>query len=46
MPLLPFLPSLFGFMGVWAAQPISNLLAFFVILFWKKREVRMIEEKI
>jgi Na+-driven multidrug efflux pump len=44
--MLLFLPSLFGLTGVWAAQPIANLLAFFVILFWKKREFRMIEEKI
>jgi Na+-driven multidrug efflux pump len=46
IPMLLFLPALFGLAGVWAAQPISNLLAFFVILFWKKREFRMIEEKI
>jgi Na+-driven multidrug efflux pump len=46
MPMLLFLPSLFGLTGVWVAQPISNLLVFFIILFWKKREFRMIEEKI
>jgi putative MATE family efflux protein len=46
IPMLFFLPSLFGLTGVWAAQPLANLLAFFVILFWKKREFRMIEEKI
>jgi putative MATE family efflux protein len=46
IPMLLYLPSLFGLTGVWVAQPIANLLAFFVILYWKKREFRMIEEKI
>jgi putative MATE family efflux protein len=46
IPMLIFLPAAFGLTGVWAAQPISNLVAFFIILFWKKREFRMIEEKI
>jgi len=46
IPMLLYLPSLFGLAGVWAAQPVANLLAFFVILYWKKREFRMIEEKI
>ena len=46
IPMLVFLPAYFGLTGVWAAQPISNLLVFFIILFWKKREFRMIEERI
>ncbi|MGO9137450.1 MAG: MATE family efflux transporter [Syntrophales bacterium] len=46
IPMLFFLPTLFGVTGVWVAQPVSNLLAFFIILFWKKREFCMIEEKI
>jgi Na+-driven multidrug efflux pump len=46
IPMLFLLPTLFGLTGVWVAQPISNLFAFFIILFWKKREFRMIEEKI
>jgi Na+-driven multidrug efflux pump len=46
IPMLIFLPAFFGLTGVWAAQPISNLVAFFIILFWKKREFRMMEEKI
>ena len=46
IPMLFLLPTFFGLTGVWAAQPISNLFAFFIILFWKKREFRMIEEKI
>ena len=46
IPMLFFLPAYFGLAGVWAARPISNLLVFFIILFWKRREFRMIEEKI
>jgi putative MATE family efflux protein len=46
IPMLIFLPAFFGIAGIWAAQPIANLLAFFIILFWKKREFRMIGEKI
>jgi Na+-driven multidrug efflux pump len=46
IPMLFFLPAIFGLTGVWVAQPISNLLVFFIILFWKKREFRMLEEKI
>ena len=46
IPMLFFLPPLFGLTGVWVAQPIANLFAFFVILFWKKREFRMIKEMI
>jgi Na+-driven multidrug efflux pump len=45
IPMLFFLPALFGLTGVWAAQPISNLFVFFIILFWKKREFRVIEKK-
>ncbi len=46
IPMLFFLPALFGLTGVWAAQPIANLLVFFIILFWKKKEFRVIKEKI
>ncbi|MGZ6275395.1 MAG: MATE family efflux transporter [Syntrophales bacterium] len=46
IPMLFLLPAFFGLTGVWVAQPISNLFAFFIILFWKKREFRMMGEKI
>lgn len=46
IPLLFILPSLFGLNGVWMSQPLSNILAFFLILFWSKRELRIISRKI
>ena len=46
IPMLLFLPSLFGLNGVWMAQPLSNVLAFVIIYFWKKREFSMIVKKI
>jgi putative MATE family efflux protein len=46
IPMLFILPSWFGLNGVWMAQPISNLLAFFMILFWTKRELHIISKKI
>ncbi|MEN6320605.1 MAG: MATE family efflux transporter [Syntrophaceae bacterium] len=46
IPMLFLLPSWFGLNGVWMAQPLSNALAFFIILFWTKREFRMIVKKI
>jgi putative MATE family efflux protein len=42
IPLLFLLPSWFGLNGVWMAQPLSNLLAFFMILYWTKREFHLI----
>jgi len=46
IPLLIMLPSLFGLYGVWMAQPISNIVAFCIILFWTRREFRMMATKI
>lgn len=45
IPLLFILPPWFGLNGVWMAQPLSNLLAFFIILFWTKREFRIISRR-
>lgn len=42
IPLIIMLPSWFGLNGVWMAQPLSNLLAFFMIYFWTKREFHSI----
>jgi putative MATE family efflux protein len=46
IPMLFLLPTLFGINGVWMAQPLSNVLAFFIILFWAKRELKMITKAI
>lgn len=46
IPLLIMLPSLFGINGVWMAQPISNIVAFCIILIWTRREFRMMATKI
>jgi len=40
IPLLILLSSWLGLWGVWLALPIANLIAFFVILFWAKKELR------
>ena len=45
IPMLFILPPWFGLNGVWMAQPLSNLLAFFIILFWTKREFRIISRR-
>ena len=45
IPMLITLPSLFGINGVWMAQPLSNLFAFFIIYFWKMREFTLIMNK-
>ena len=45
IPMLFILPIWFGLNGVWMAQPISNLFAFFVIFYWKKREFAIISKK-
>jgi putative MATE family efflux protein len=46
IPMLLLLPSLFGLNGVWMAQPLSNVFAFVIIYFWKKREFSIIVKKI
>ncbi|MCX5846501.1 MAG: MATE family efflux transporter [Deltaproteobacteria bacterium] len=46
IPMLLLLPSFFGLNGVWMAQPLSNVFAFVIIYFWKKREFSMIVKKI
>ena len=46
IPTLFLLPTFFGLNGVWMAQPLSNALAFFIILFWTKRELKMITKAI
>jgi putative MATE family efflux protein len=42
IPMIFILPSWFGLNGVWMAQPLSNLVAFFIIFYWTKRELHMI----
>ncbi len=42
LPLVFILPLWFGLNGVWMAQPLSNLFAFFMILYWTKREFHTI----
>lgn len=42
IPLLLLLPAAFGLNGIWMANPISNGLAFFVILVCAGREMRVI----
>lgn len=46
IPLLFLLPTFFGLNGVWMAQPLSNVLAFFIVLFWAKRELNMLTKAI
>jgi len=46
IPLIYILPSWFGLNGIWMAQPLSNLLVFFIILLWKKKEFHTISRKI
>ncbi|MEA3470774.1 MAG: MATE family efflux transporter, partial [Thermodesulfobacteriota bacterium] len=45
IPLIYVLPPFFGINGVWMAQPIANVLVFFIILSWTQREFRMLERK-
>lgn len=40
IPLLFVLSSWLGLFGTWLALPIANIIAFFVILFWAKKELR------
>jgi len=45
VPLIYILPSFFGLNGVWMAQPIANVLVFFIILSWTQREFRILEQQ-
>ena len=40
IPLLIILPSWLGLFGAWLAMPISSIIAFFVIIFLAKKELR------
>ncbi|MDD5724150.1 MAG: MATE family efflux transporter [Syntrophales bacterium] len=39
-PLIYALPLFFGLNGVWMAQPVSNVISFWIISFWITRELR------
>jgi putative MATE family efflux protein len=43
IPLLIILPLWFGLMGAWLALPLANLIAFFAVIFWAKKELRRFE---
>ena len=43
IPLLIILPLWFGLMGAWLAMPLANLIAFFAVLYWAKKELRRFE---
>jgi len=45
IPMLFMMPVWFGLNGVWMAQPVSNLLVFFIIFYWKSREFAIISKK-
>jgi putative MATE family efflux protein len=45
VPLLIVLSSWKGLAGAWFALPIANFIAFFVILFWAKKELRRFGNK-
>ena len=45
IPLLILLSSWKGLAGAWFALPIANFIAFFVISFWAKRELRRFGNK-
>jgi putative MATE family efflux protein len=38
IPLIYILPVHFGLNGVWMAQPVADLLTFFIVLFWTRKE--------
>ena len=40
IPLLIFLSSWLGLFGAWLALPLANIIAFFVIIFWARKELR------
>ncbi len=42
IPLIYLLPAFFGLNGVWIAQPVSNIVVFFIILYWTRREYRLL----
>ncbi|NPU84271.1 MAG: MATE family efflux transporter [Syntrophaceae bacterium] len=44
VPLLIFLPPFFGVSGVWMAQPLSSVVAFFIIRRRALREIRSFRE--
>ncbi|MCX5849020.1 MAG: MATE family efflux transporter [Deltaproteobacteria bacterium] len=44
IPLLIILPLYFGLTGVWLALPLANLIAFFAVIFWAKKELRRFNE--
>jgi putative MATE family efflux protein len=43
IPLLIILPVYFGLPGAWLAFPLSNLIAFFAVIFWANKELRRCE---
>lgn len=45
IPMLLFFPVWFDLNGVWMAQPFSNLVAFFIIYYWKTKEFSLIAKK-
>lgn len=45
IPLLILLSSWLGLTGAWLALPIANIIAFFAILFWAKKEFRRFDTK-
>jgi len=44
VPLIYVMPLYFGLNGVWMAQPVANVVSFFIILFWTGRELRRLEK--
>jgi len=44
IPFIYILPRFFDLNGVWMAQPIANVLSFFIVLFWAKRELGLFEQ--
>ena len=44
IPFIHILPRFFDLNGVWMAQPIANVLSFFIVLFWAKRELGLFEQ--
>lgn len=45
IPLVYLLPLYFGLNGVWMSQPIANVLVFLIILFWTRREFKILERQ-
>lgn len=42
IPFIYILPRFFDLNGVWLAQPLSNILSFFIVVFWAKRELQLL----